>query len=347
MWKKKSAAKIEAATSDNLENPDNKEHKDLIIHNMPNPARAGQSSSTHPLSQGFALSSPPVKNFKLAGMIIIFGGLAVIGVLIFLSYYFIIHPAADSPVNVAPSSAQEQTPTLASTSDEFLSEELSEAVKPLDITDLLAEDSLLVDLAEEGKALDGADLQDDLGSPPLLDSDNDGLNDLEEEVFGTDPLNSDTDGDGYSDTAELLAGYSPLGPGLAGEDILARASNNLFNYQIAYPAAWPLQRLNNDLTFMISLPDGSLIQIIAQENYNRLPIISWYQESFPDVRVSYDNLQRGNGWEGIMSADGTNFYLTDDYQTKILIASYISVDGSLSYPFIFSLIINSINFISE
>ena len=46
-----------------------------------------------------------------------------------------------------------------------------------------------------------------------LDSDNDGLTDAEEEVYGTDKNNSDTDGDGYTDGAEVQNGYNPLGEG--------------------------------------------------------------------------------------------------------------------------------------
>lgn len=46
-----------------------------------------------------------------------------------------------------------------------------------------------------------------------LDSDNDGLTDAEEKIYGTDPHNPDTDGDGYLDGAEVKAGYNPLGAG--------------------------------------------------------------------------------------------------------------------------------------
>jgi hypothetical protein len=42
------------------------------------------------------------------------------------------------------------------------------------------------------------------------DSDNDGLSDAEEKVYGTDTRNPDTDGDGYTDGAEVLGGYNPL-----------------------------------------------------------------------------------------------------------------------------------------
>ncbi|GEM_PF-297177 len=44
----------------------------------------------------------------------------------------------------------------------------------------------------------------------FLDSDQDGLTDTEEKLYGTDPHNADTDGDGYSDGAEVKAGYDPL-----------------------------------------------------------------------------------------------------------------------------------------
>lgn len=44
------------------------------------------------------------------------------------------------------------------------------------------------------------------------DSDQDGLSDEEEKMYGTDPRNSDTDGDGYTDSTEIKSGYDPLKP---------------------------------------------------------------------------------------------------------------------------------------
>lgn len=45
------------------------------------------------------------------------------------------------------------------------------------------------------------------------DKDNDQLDDLQEVVYGTNPLNPDTDGDGYLDGEEIQNGYNPLGEG--------------------------------------------------------------------------------------------------------------------------------------
>jgi len=54
---------------------------------------------------------------------------------------------------------------------------------------------------------DGPDLE------LIADSDNDGLIDVREEFYGTDPYYPDTDGDGYSDGYEILNGYNPRGEG--------------------------------------------------------------------------------------------------------------------------------------
>lgn len=45
---------------------------------------------------------------------------------------------------------------------------------------------------------------------PVLDSDEDGLSDEEEEDLGTDPFDADTDGDGFDDGEEVDRGTDPL-----------------------------------------------------------------------------------------------------------------------------------------
>ena len=53
-------------------------------------------------------------------------------------------------------------------------------------------------------------------NPLLQDSDNDGLQNWEEELYKTDPINPDSDGDGASDGEEIKVGRNPA---LAGPDI--------------------------------------------------------------------------------------------------------------------------------
>lgn len=48
----------------------------------------------------------------------------------------------------------------------------------------------------------------------IVDTDGDGLSDYEElKIYGTNPLLADTDGDNYSDGDEVKNGYNPLGDG--------------------------------------------------------------------------------------------------------------------------------------
>lgn len=50
------------------------------------------------------------------------------------------------------------------------------------------------------------------GKNIFQDTDQDGLTNEEEQLYGTDPQKADTDGDGYSDGAEVRSGYDPLKP---------------------------------------------------------------------------------------------------------------------------------------
>lgn len=80
--------------------------------------------------------------------------------------------------------------------------------EPLPTTDLDSDGDGLTDLEEQ---IFGTD-------PGNPDTDGDGLTDYEEIfIWETDPLNPDTDGDGYDDGLEVQHGYNPLGPGLLEE----------------------------------------------------------------------------------------------------------------------------------
>ncbi len=66
-----------------------------------------------------------------------------------------------------------------------------------------------------------------------LDSDKDGLTDVMEKTYGTDPKKQDTDGDGYSDGVEVKNNYNPKGKG------------RLSTFKIAEPAPKADEQVNN------------------------------------------------------------------------------------------------------
>jgi hypothetical protein len=69
----------------------------------------------------------------------------------------------------------------------------------------------------------------------FLDSDQDGLSDAEEKVYGTDPFKADTDSDGYSDGQEVKSGYNPLVP--APNDKIISSSETKASAQSAAPVS--------------------------------------------------------------------------------------------------------------
>jgi S1-C subfamily serine protease len=73
-----------------------------------------------------------------------------------------------------------------------------------------AEAEILVQL----KTLELSDRKFGNGNPVVAtDTDGDGLSDIDEAKYGTNPNKADTDGDGFKDGVEVMAGYNPLGAG--------------------------------------------------------------------------------------------------------------------------------------
>jgi hypothetical protein len=114
----------------------------------------------------------------------------------------------------------------------------------------------------------------------MLDSDQDGLTDQEEKLYGTDPHNPDTDGDGYMDGAEVKAGYNPLKP--APGDKIGTETGTSTN-----TAANTVQTANTDQNNSANNQTSNLTQQVSQK------ISSLAQESDPSKQqVSVDDINQ-------------------------------------------------------
>ncbi len=85
---------------------------------------------------------------------------------------------------------------------------------------------------------------------PIVDRDQDGLSDLVENVYQSNPDNPDTDGDGTKDGAEVIAGRDPLqvGPNdLLGDVPLASQVTDTSTYTGQYLATLPADLNRNDI----------------------------------------------------------------------------------------------------
>lgn len=325
-----------------------KVNQDLIVHNMPDKKRLagnGFLEKTAVSSGGFqgAQITAPKNNFKKIGLLIIIGGFIVIGILVYLSFRFIIKPTVknsnapittqvpnDKATSTAPISAPSEaivisaSPLVATNSAVSLnfSTSSNENIPPLDALSGLTSDQVI----------------------PLLDSDSDGLYDEEEIALGTNPNSIDSDLDTYLDKTELDGGYNPNGNlKLEANPALLKYSNVAFNYEILYPKAWSFQEVASDNTVLFTAPDESIIQISVQDNPSQLGIASWFADAFPNESLTYDKLKSGATWDGVIGGDNLNFYLTDKKHTKIYIISYLPIFANrLAYPNLFKALANSI-----
>lgn len=308
-------------------------HQDLIVHNMPRQALDGPAVSPSSQSdEGFNPPPPATNNFKMVGLVIIFGGLVFIGGLAYLSYRFIIKPTAGISPTVETTPAAK---TVATTT----------AVAPIaapETAEITTTTPIVLEVASTTAATttDGTVISAPL--IPVVDTDGDGLNDEEEAVLGTAATSTDTNGNSYADLVEVNNNYNPAGTGrLSANANLTVYTDKNYGYQILYPKNWPVKILN-EAAMAFTAPDNSLLQISVQDNDTNQDILSWYRDNFAPATIPADRLVVKDGWQGVMSDDQLYFYLADPVQKKIFVLQYIPVvDNRLAYPNIFKLMIDS------
>lgn len=147
------------------------------------------------------------------------------------------------------------------------------------------------------------------------DTDFDGLTDVEEALYTTDPAKADRDSDGYLDGQEVENLYNPTGNApirIVDSNLVARYTNPAFGYSIFYPTSWVVRALDdkNPREVLFTAPTGEFIQVIVDDNSEGLAALQWYAKQFPDVlpesleRIFVDNL------EGVWTKDKATVYLT-------------------------------------
>ena len=162
--------------------------------------------------------------------------------------------------------------------------------------------------------------------PTAADSDNDGLTEAEENLFGTNPQVSDSDNDTYSDGSEILFFYDPT------KSATPLSASNLFanynhpNYGLIYPTRWILREADAQKNEVLFTSDtGEFVEILIINQAGNKTLDNWYQEQFPGIdfqsvaRVSINNLT------GLRHPDNQSYYLMKNNDiSKIYLITYNS-----------------------
>ena len=188
-----------------------------------------------------------------------------------------------------------------------------------------------------------------------IDSDNDGLTDAEEVIFGTAPTNPDADGDGYRDGVEVANGYNPTKAGsslITDSPFIISLSTNFDsgNYSLVYPKEWRASFVKDDKQTLISLPTGEVIKISLRANPDGLSAMSWYLRQYPETIVSRLKLvdNRQGTLSGVYSPDGLTAYLVGSIKDRMYVFEYLTGrNNEFRYPAILNMMIKSMSIIAD
>lgn len=186
--------------------------------------------------------------------------------------------------------------------------------------------------------------------PASMDSDKDGLTDIEETVLGTLPTNPDTDGDGYKDGAEVASNYSPTKAGSAklSESPFVVTMDATFTTDVLsylMPKDWQSSTITTNRQILISASTGEIIKLTASDNRDNMTPLGWYLRDHPEVSVSQLKIITSfdGALTGIYSPDGLNAWITDSARSKFYAFEYLTGrQTEIRFPAIFDMIIKSL-----
>lgn len=181
--------------------------------------------------------------------------------------------------------------------------------------------------------------------PAGLDSDSDGITDLEETLFGTDKRNPDTDGDGFLDGNEVFHLYNPAGiaPVRLLDSNLVKVETAPVGYLLSIPTTWTFTLNTVDGTrAVIDSKHGETFKVSVESNPDKKPIVDWYLEKHPELTAA-DVLQYRSkgGYTGIIGADILSTYIP--WGDKVFVLTYdLNGESFINYRTTYAMMLNSL-----
>jgi len=301
----------------------------------------------HVMPAHFRNQSVKQDSAKTTGMIIIIGGAVFLLIISAALYYFLFRKPSvtineELPIVTESNQPVQENQNIAELNQTTLNFDAATgtASTTLPFDSEIATTTVATTTSETISAGEGLSLS--IG----LDSDNDGLTDIEEIILNTSTTTVDTDGDGYTDGSEFINLYNPAGPGkLIDNPIIASYENKTFAYNLLYISTWQTSINGGDDSLMFRSGDNQFVQIIVQPNVNKSTLEEWYMEQLGVLTVNEADRVSGSGWQGIKSPDGLNIYIMDKKQNYIFSLTYNPGGGNiLEYINVFQMMVKSFNF---
>jgi len=209
---------------------------------------------------------------------------------------------------------------------------------------------ILVSFKFVGEKIDTDNIDDSSSAPvyvSAIDSDHDGLTDIEEALYGSDKLKRDSDGDSYIDGDEISNLFHPAMAGatkIYESDRVSTYVNADYHYNLIYPSSWTTKDNKDSVIFQSQT--GEFIQVlisINDKNYNS--IINWYKATI-NLDISDLTKKKVSGIPAIRTANGYNVYflLGDNIYTLLY---NINLRQDANFMTTFDMVIKSFKLMSS
>ncbi len=235
---------------------------------------------------------------KMGVLIFIFGGLILVGLSVFLYFYLLKDNGQDSAINKDP---------------------VGKVVEPV-----IGDGKGKEPVATTSKKI----IETPVVKPKRsIDTDGDGLFDLEEKLLGTNKDLKDSDKDSFDDYSEVLNGYNPAGDGkIVASTGLKEYENNKYKYSMIIPSAWKFTKVDGEKSISIESSSGQKFLVQVSLNYNKQSIENWYKAKFDVKVVEQKNKLSISGVDAIKKDDKTVYM---SYAGNIYNITYLPGKG---YP---------------
>lgn len=146
---------------------------------------------------------------------------------------------------------------------------------------------------------------------PGIDTDTDGLTNVEELLYGTDFRSPDTDGDTFLDGNEVFHRYDPNGS--APSTLLDTGAVRIFEhgsipFTTFYPASWAISVQTESASVVFRSLDGATITLMYEAKDALTTLEGWMKEEGNTLRETEETMTK-QGYSAISAEDGRVVYV--------------------------------------
>jgi len=172
-----------------------------------------------------------------------------------------------------------------------------------------------------------------------IDTDGDGLTDLEETLLGTNKALVDTDADTYPDASELSNLYNPAGSGkLETNSHLAKYDE--MGISFLYPGTWVKELSTDQKLLTFQGENNHRFQLFFVDSSSDLN--NYYMSVFNVDQIKSSLKYEKNGWSGVYTENKLIMYVKKTGTDKIYILEYnVGPNDTTEYEKLFQALVNS------